>query len=214
MSNRVSKPRSKPRSKKSKQCDALLESILDSPITMDSACTSCERSGHQCLASESDSSRCARCVQRQLSNCDMKGLSPQQLRRVAAHHARFETELIASEEKLLEMQNKVLRLRKQKKLWSEKMVRAIARGIDNVEELERVEREELEREAAQRPEASSSSVPIGRSSSVGFVSAEFEQEWAEQFGSVPLDPALMEDFDVAALSYDTVSADAEHPSGS
>jgi seryl-tRNA synthetase len=158
----------------------------------------------------------------------MKGLSPQQLRRIAAHHTRFEAEVVESEEKLSEMQNelskmqnnlsemqsKVFRLRKQKKLWFEKMMRAVARGIDSVEELERVEREELEREAAQRPEASSSSVPIGRSSSVGFASAEFEQEWAEQFGSVPLDPALMEDFDVAALSYDIVSADAEHPSGS
>jgi hypothetical protein len=214
MSNRVSKPRSKPPSKKVEQRDVLLETILVRPIVMASSCTSCDRSGSSCLASEGDSSRCARCVQSQLSNCDMKGLSPRQLRRIAAHHSKFESELESAEAQLSENLARIDRLRKQKKLWSEKMVRAIARGIDNVEELERVEREELEREAAQRPEASSSSVPIGRSSSVGFVSAEFEQEWAEQFGSVPLDPALMEDFDVAALSYDIVSADAERPSGS
>lgn len=87
-------------------------------------------------------------------------------------------------------------------------MRAISRGIDSVEELERVEREESEREAAQRQEASSSGVPIGSSSAVGVVSSGFEQEWAECFGSAPLDPSLIEDFNVAVLSYGTPSAGA------
>ncbi|EJP60702.1 uncharacterized protein BBA_10348 [Beauveria bassiana ARSEF 2860] len=55
-----------------------------------------------------------------------------------------ESELEAAEEELKKASAKVRRLRKQKKLWFEKMMRAIARGIDNVKELERVEREEAE----------------------------------------------------------------------
>jgi seryl-tRNA synthetase len=214
MSNRVSKSRAKPCSKSSEQRSVLLGLILSHPSAMANTCSSCEQSNRQCIASESDSSRCSECVRQGLSRCDIAGLSPQQLRRIAAHHSRFESELESAEATRRNIDAKIERLRKQKKLWFEKMMRAVARGIDNVEELERVEREEMEREAAKRSEASSSSVPIGRSSSVDFVSAEFEQEWAEHFGSVPLDPALMEDFDVAALSYDIVSADAERPSGS
>ena len=173
MSNRVSKPRSKPRSAQVERRDALLEVLLVAPVAMDSVCLSCEKAKSECLASEDDSSRCTRCVRYQLSNCDMKGLSPQQLRRVAAHHTRFEAELVESEEKLLELQNiaqqqqnKVLRLRRQKKLWFEKMMRAVARGIDDVEELERIEREEAEREAIQQQGAGSSDVLIASSSEV------------------------------------------------
>ena len=42
------------------------------------------------------------------------------------------------------MDAKIDRLRKQKKLWYEKMRRAVARGITDLEELDRVEREEAE----------------------------------------------------------------------
>jgi seryl-tRNA synthetase len=192
----------------------LYETITSNPVVMPS-CSSCQSRGiSSCQTSVQDSSRCAECVRLNLTRCDVLGPSLSQLRHLSSQHQKLEGELEAAEAIHRDMGLKVERLRKQKRMWFEKMMRAVARGIDSVEELERVEREELEREAAQRPEASSSSVPIGRSSSAGFVSAEFEQEWAEQFGSVPLDPALMEDFDVAALSYDTVSADAERPSGS
>lgn len=78
------------------------------------------------------------------SRCDVQGISPAQLRRIADHHMRFEQELETAEEERRAMDAKIERLRKQKKLWFEKMMRAVARGIDNVEELERVEREEAE----------------------------------------------------------------------
>ncbi|KAI6553416.1 hypothetical protein MCOR04_010741 [Pyricularia oryzae] len=71
------------------------------------------------------------------------GVSREQLYRIAAQHSKFESELEAAEEK-------VLRLRKQKKIWFEKMMRAVCRGIDSLEELDRVEREEAEQEERRR----------------------------------------------------------------
>ncbi|KAK1240120.1 hypothetical protein MKX08_007562 [Trichoderma sp. CBMAI-0020] len=55
-----------------------------------------------------------------------------------------------AEEAWLELGAKVKRLRTQKREWSRRMERAIARGLDNLEELERVEREEREAEAARQ----------------------------------------------------------------
>ncbi|KAG8421909.1 hypothetical protein J3458_022450 [Metarhizium acridum] len=109
------------------------------------ACARCARMGlPQCEASVSDSSRCVKCVVDKQGNCDIAGVTPQQLRSIADQHYKLERELEEAEERALAENQKVLRLRKQKKLWFEKMMRAVARGIDNVEELERVEREEAE----------------------------------------------------------------------
>lgn len=56
----------------------------------------------------------------------------------------FELELESAEEERRVVDAKIQRLRKQKKLWLEKMVRAVARGLDNVDDLERLEREEAD----------------------------------------------------------------------
>ncbi|KAF4467458.1 hypothetical protein FALBO_5669 [Fusarium albosuccineum] len=141
----------------------------------------------------------------------MKPLSPQQLRKIAAQHSRFEAELEEVEEARRALDAKVERLRKSKKLWFEKMMRAVSRGIDNVEELERVEREEAEREAVRQHEAEVSQVPVARSSTEDLVLEGFDERWAECFGDAPLEPALMEDFNVAALSY--CGASGGTPSG-
>jgi hypothetical protein len=140
-------------------------------------------------------------VQGNLAGCDVGGVTASQLRNIATQHQKLEEELERAEEK-------VLRLRKQKKLWFEKMVRAVSRGIDSVEELERVEREEAEREASRQREAEVAGQAVGRSSTEGLVPDGFEQDWAECFGSLPLEPALMDDFSVAALSHGTVSGGA------
>jgi hypothetical protein len=68
------------------------------------------------------------------------GVTPSQLRSIASQHQKLEDELMAAEER-------VLRLRKQKKVWFEKMMRAVSRGIDSVEELEKLERREAEEAA-------------------------------------------------------------------
>jgi hypothetical protein len=65
---------------------------------------------------------------------------------------RLEEEVEAAEALQREADARVQRLRKQKKLWFEKMMRAVRRGISSVEELERVEKEEAEREASRQAE--------------------------------------------------------------
>ncbi|KAM3564193.1 hypothetical protein ARSEF4850_001971, partial [Beauveria asiatica] len=137
--NRVAKQKSKASQASSLRRNDLLAAILANPflLTMPS-CTACEGRGiTRCQVSPSDSSRCVECVRLNLSRCDVQGVTPAQLRNIASQHIKLERELEEAEEK-------VLRLRKQKKLWFEKMMRAVTRGIDNVEELERVEREEAE----------------------------------------------------------------------
>ena len=49
----------------------------------------------------------------------------------------------------------------------------MSRSIDNIEELERIEREEAERESARQLEASISSNPIARSSIDSLITLDF-----------------------------------------
>ncbi|KAK1246416.1 hypothetical protein MKX08_000218 [Trichoderma sp. CBMAI-0020] len=53
-------------------------------------------------------------------------------------------ELEEAEDVLAETAAKVARLRKQKRVWYERIKRAVARGITDLEELDRVKREEAE----------------------------------------------------------------------
>ncbi|AEO54806.1 hypothetical protein MYCTH_2313167 [Thermothelomyces thermophilus ATCC 42464] len=92
-------------------------------------------------------------------------------------------------------EERVLRLRKQKRMWFEKMMRAIARGIDSVEELERVEREE----AAAAVAAEASGVTAS-SSTPSRLSADFGQLWDAVYPEVPLDPSLLADFGLVSGS--------------
>jgi hypothetical protein len=160
---------------------------------MKTTCSSCRQAGAECVGSSSDSGRCSECVRLNLARCDANGLSPQQLRKIAAQHTKFESELEAAEEARRAMDAKVERLRKQKKLWFEKMMRAVSRGIDDVEELERVEREEAEREQ-RRSEISGSSA--ARSSTEDVLDPDFMSTWDAVYAHVPLDPALLETFGV------------------
>ncbi|KAK4095668.1 hypothetical protein N658DRAFT_437812 [Parathielavia hyrcaniae] len=93
-------------------------------------------------------------------------------------------------------EERVLRLRKQKKMWFEKMMRAIARGIDTVEELERVEREEAkalaESESAGNPPPASTTPPM--------LGADFVPLWDSTYPDVLLEPSLMSDFGLLAGS--------------
>ncbi|KAF5009660.1 hypothetical protein FDECE_4137 [Fusarium decemcellulare] len=153
MSSRISKRPVKLSSENAKQRKIrLLETILQHSIEM-APCSSCAKRGlTSCQVSPTDSSRCSECVRLNLPRCDVVEVSPAQLRHIAVQHQKLEEELERAEEK-------VLRLRKQKKLWFEKMMRAVSRGLDTVEELERVEKEEAEKEAARQRQADVSHVP-------------------------------------------------------
>ncbi|KAF3763099.1 hypothetical protein M406DRAFT_323008 [Cryphonectria parasitica EP155] len=103
-------------------------------------CSYCKGRGlGSCKVSPGDSSRCIECVRLGRSKCDVMDLSPEELRNIATQHRKLEDEIEKRETELL-------RLRQQKRMWSEKMKRALRRGITRVEELDRVEAEEAEAE--------------------------------------------------------------------
>lgn len=187
-SDRVSKFRAKTKSASSIRRNDLLSVILSNPdlATMPS-CSYCKEKGReQCQASPLDSDRCVWCVRDNQSRCDILGVSPSQLRSIADRHSRLERELEEAEERALAEQQKVQRLRKQKKLWFEKMMRAISRGIDNVEDLERVEREEAEKERQSTERSSSSSSP-SFDLPPGFV-----ESWDTSYDNMPLSPSTLD----------------------
>ena len=138
MSNRIEK-----RSSKSQQrnTQTLLSAILSHSVEMP-PCSFCKSKGFSCSVSVRDSSRCFDCVRLHQSHCDVHGFSASALRRIADQHQKLEAELEAAEEEQEAAAARVRRLRKVKRQWAEKMTRAVARGLDSVEELERLEREE------------------------------------------------------------------------
>lgn len=124
------------------QRDALLEAILWGPIVVPNICSYCEKRGFPCESSPSEPSRCSECVRNSQARCDAQGVSPAQLRKIASQHAKLESELEEVESAMEAMATKAQRLRRQKRMWYEKMSRAISRGIDSMEELEELERAE------------------------------------------------------------------------
>ena len=157
MSGRINKSvsqRAKPLSqRKISQRDSLLAAVLSSnPIDM-APCSYCERRQLECKVSDSDSSRCSSCIRHNRSQCDVSGLNPEQLQKVASQHRKLELELEAAEEEADAVNARLRRLRRQKRVWYEKMMKAVSRGIDNLEELEKLEAEERRAENA-RPAGS------------------------------------------------------------
>ena len=147
MSGRISKSR---RSRKSEQRFALALAVTSSGFDMPIPCDSCDRSSRRCVAS-SNSDRCSECISRGLAHCDAIHFSPFQLRRLTSARSKIEIELEAAVEDLEEKQRLALeaaakfrRLQKQRKLLSDRELRAVARGISDLEELESSERREEE----------------------------------------------------------------------
>jgi hypothetical protein len=170
--------------KRTRQRDSLLRAIMSGADKSDKRCSYCiSKNLEDCLVSPLDSSRCFECVRLNKSYCDVHGLTPDQLDRVSSQHFRLEEELEEAEDVLAEVAAKVSRLRKQKRVWYDRMRRAVARGISDLEELDRVEREEAEAAARQVP-TSASNLPVSvPSSSVDAV------DWS----AYDFDPLLLQD---------------------
>jgi len=186
MSNRVKKTKSGSDSS-TLRANHLLAAIssADDLVTI-RPCSSCESRGiTSCKVSKTESSRYVEYVRSKRAGYDVLGVSPSQLRAIASQHQKLEDELMAAEER-------VLRLRKQKKLWFEKMMRAISRGIDSVEELERVEREEAEAATRVPAESSTDSAPV--STTPPRLSSDFGDLWDAVYPEVSLEPSLLADF--------------------
>jgi len=172
--SRVSKPSQ--RSKKVEQRDSLLSSILQNAVNM-RPCSFCESQGlESCEASVQDSNRCFECVRQQRSKCDVFELNnSKDLLHISAQHQKLEDEIEELEEKLM-------RLRKQKRMWREKMSRAIRRGLRNLDELDRVEKEEAE---AERARIAEQSAEVARRSSTEEAGGMVAQEaWLRSEGEV------------------------------
>ena len=79
-------------------------------------------------------------------------------------------------------------------MWFEKMIQAISRGIDTVEELERVEREEAE---ALTILASSTNPPVAPAT-LSHLSPTFVSSWDSIYPEIALEPLLFTDFGLVA----------------
>lgn len=149
MSSRVAKSRSR---QKVVSRDRLILTIVCNAVEMPAACSACSRNHRPCLAS-SDSSRCVDCVSRNLGSCDRAGPSERQLESLTRQFQISEADLDAAEEEAEEVRlraerdiaaanAKVRRLRKQRKMWADRVARMVRRGLTSLEELDRVEAEE------------------------------------------------------------------------
>ncbi|KAI6578822.1 hypothetical protein MCOR04_006260 [Pyricularia oryzae] len=164
------------------------------------SCSYCESRGMvRCAVSPQDSSRCIECLRVNRSGCDVLGVSNAQLRNIGRQHSKLDAEVEALEEDILaeqqriqEKQLKLLRLRKQKKLWFEKMMRAVSRGIDDLEELDRVEREEAEQEERRR------SAEVLPEVSLESLLPDSNFVWDSTFPMGPLNPSLLDEMNAFA----------------
>lgn len=121
---------------------SLLQALARSSSEMPS-CSNCEALGFlSCAASASDSARCDRCIRGNRSSCDVLGPSDHQLRVVARSFHSTDQALELAEEEAERAQAKVRRLRRQRRVLADKVHRMVRRGLDSLEELDRVEAEE------------------------------------------------------------------------
>jgi len=119
-------------------------------------CSHCSSFNKNCQPSDLDSSRCTECVRSHRSGCDLLGPSHSQFLKVAEHHEKVEAELEFAENDLEEAQKEVLAaqlraadkiarvriLRKQKRIWAERVVRMVRRGLASLEALDEIEAKE------------------------------------------------------------------------
>ncbi len=152
MPNRVNKGKAPATSSRNRQF--LLRSLGINSIAM-GPCSNCERRGiSRCLASPGDSSRCEACVRNSRTGCDVLGPTDQQLQNAGRQFQRLEKELDDAEDEFEQMQlkaqqayAKARRIRRQRRVLADKIQRMVERGIQSLEELERVEAEEQAEEA-------------------------------------------------------------------
>ncbi|EHA58538.1 hypothetical protein MGG_16573 [Pyricularia oryzae 70-15] len=78
------------------------------------------------------------------------------------------------------------------KLWFEKIMRAVSRGIDDLEELDRVEREEAEQEERRR------STEVLPEVSLESLLPDSNFVWDSTFPMGPLNPSLLDEMNVLA----------------
>lgn len=182
MSGRIEKRKS--RAIKTEQRLSLFVAMSSSAAERSPGCSACTRRKTACRVSELDSTRCQECVGRGLAKCDVFGLSASDMQALVHQDSKLEAEIEEIEEERRALDEKIQRLRKQRKMWREKLARAIERGLKSVEELDREEEEERRRATEIAP--GSSDPPTS--------SDDFMNEWDGTFPEVDLDPSVLAQF--------------------
>lgn len=152
--------------------NSLCRKIEDNGFVMVFPCERCLRLKRSCIKLEG-SSRCSECVKANGCKCvDSKmSFSDSEWRRLVAAQNKIEED----EELLL---NKLIRLRKQKRLLKQRAGDFIARDYKEIADLERLEEEERkQKEIEEAQKSRSATVSNGESSS----QAAFDAEAAEAF---------------------------------
>lgn len=146
------------RKKKSSQYHrAVIQKVNQYGVVMAYKCVSCQKSGGECKRS-SHSSSCLRCLQLKRV-CNMEPFSEEALDRMIAERDRLRAEKVAAEEAEDVARARRRRATKQEELLDRRFQEAVQRGLENIEELEKVEREEEESRARQGNAAAGSSSP-------------------------------------------------------
>ena len=144
-----------PRKSTSSYRKLLIARVANRGVIMAFKCVACQKANSDCVRSK-ESSSCLACLRR-TRPCKMEPFSDSEFAKVDKERARLETEMESlelAEEAILQKRR---RIRKLQRYLASKEAEMIRRGLDNVEELEKMEaQEEAEKTATTALDPSSS----------------------------------------------------------
>lgn len=156
--------------KKQKQVNetiALTTSTISQSTEINS-CYYCEKKCTRCLASEKQSSHCSQCVKDYKFHCKTFDTAQQSFQ-ISRRRDQLDSAVEAAEEEVMLLMARDTLLHKQRNDWLKKAARAVSCGINNLEELERVEQEQ--EEAGNREEAARQTALLAAAGPSHFIDA-------------------------------------------
>jgi hypothetical protein len=120
-------------------------------------------------------------------------VTPQQLRKLSSTLAQLDAEVEKAEQEWLAAGARTKRVRQQRRMWAEKMARAISRGIETVEELEKGNQRVEERESPAALE--DGDCPPTALTTSSHMSDGSETFWNIAHGNVFCEHTLLSDFE-------------------
>ncbi|TVY12479.1 hypothetical protein LARI1_G009601 [Lachnellula arida] len=177
---------SKITSVKDKERKRCYRGILDCSVDMIS-CTACEKSGKKCVAREG-LSRCAECVRRGFSKCDMGGPLPSDWSSLDRNKEALERDLDDAVEKQRELSARIDRIQRHRKFLRQRETEMLRRGLASLDELDEAEERGREEESKRTEQEAPPVIPLDGVGSSG-------NPLGSDFFLDPVDPAL-----AAALS--------------
>lgn len=129
-----------PRSCSSSRRAFLLRRVAHRGVLMAFKCAGCRKAQRECVKS-SDSKSCLECLRRGYS-CDMEPFARSDFAKLDRERDRLDREEAQARERMRDAMAKLDRLDKQRRFLADREAKLVALGLDNVEELERLEAEE------------------------------------------------------------------------